>query len=97
MTRKAYLPISGLAALIAIGLARPTVAQSSSKSDRPEATTTTSKEKPSNLPESQQRKVKVTVKDVDSASHTVTFTAHVSPEAQVTSGSEKINPARQKS
>jgi hypothetical protein len=81
------LPIGGLAALMAAGLARPAAAQSSS---RPEETTTTTKEKQHNIPESQLRKVTVTVRDVDPSQHTVVFTAHVSPEATVMNNGQKI-------
>jgi hypothetical protein len=90
MTRKGFLPISGLAALIAVGLSSPVLAQSSSASDRPNVSTTTTKTKQSNIPESQLRKVQVKVKDVDPSQHTVVFEARVSPEAQVTSGNQKI-------
>jgi hypothetical protein len=87
MTRRSLLPIGGIAALMAAGLARPAAAQSST---RPEETTTTTKEKAHNIPDSQLRKVTVTVRDVDPSQHTVVFTAHVSPEAAVMNEGQRI-------
>jgi hypothetical protein len=84
------LPIAGVALLTA----GPILAQAGSQDmgqPPPGSTTThTTKTKTSKVPESQLRKLTVKVRDVDPAQHTVIFEAHVSPEAQVTSGGQKI-------
>ena len=90
MTRRWFLPIGGMAAL-AMAIAGPSWAQQSAPSARPPSTTTTTRSKSTSVPESQQRKVTVRVKDVDPSSHTVVFEAHVSPEATVTSNGQKIS------
>ena len=90
MTRRWFLPIGGMAAL-AMAIAGPSWGQQSAPSARPPSTTTTTRSKSTSVPESQQRKVTVRVKDVDPSSHTVVFEAHVSPEATVTSNGQKIS------
>jgi hypothetical protein len=81
--------IGGAAALLVAGLSSPARAQSST-SDRPAETTTTTKTRETNLPESSLRKVTVRVQSVDPAKHTVILEAHVSPEAEVQSNGQPI-------
>ena len=77
MTRRAFLPISRIGAVLAVAMAGPIWAQQSAPSGRPPSTTTTSRSKATNVPESQLRKVTVRVRDVDASSHTVILEAHV--------------------
>jgi hypothetical protein len=90
MTRRGFLPTGGMAAALAVAMAGPTWGQQSAPSDRPPSTTTTSKSKATDIPESQLRKVTVRVRDVDPSKHTVILEAHVSPEATVTSNGQPI-------
>ena|SRR2546425_1182846 len=90
MTRRWFLPIGGMAALLAVAMAGPTWGQQSAPSARPPSTTTTTRSKSTSTPESQLRKVTVRVKEVDPSSHTVVLEAHVSPEATVTSNGQPI-------
>jgi hypothetical protein len=90
MTRTRILPIAGAVALLAGAMAGPTWAQQSAPSERPPSTTTTTRSKSTNIPESQLRKVTVRVRDVDPSKHTVVFEAHVSPEATVMSNGQPI-------
>lgn len=90
MTRRGFLPIGRIGAVLAVALAAPLLAQQSAPSGRPPSTTTTSRSKATSIPESQLRKVTVRVREVDASSHTVVLEAHVSPEATVTSNGQPI-------
>jgi hypothetical protein len=97
MRRRGFLPIGRIGAVLAVAMAAPLLAQQSSApsgqsapSGRPPSTTTTSRSKSTNIPESQLRKVTVRVRDVDPGSHTVVLEAHVSPEANITSNGQPI-------
>jgi hypothetical protein len=91
MTRRGFVPIGGLAALLAVAMAAPTWGQQSAPSGRPPSTTTTTRSKSTSIPESQLRKVTVRVRDVDTSKHTVVFEARVSPEASVMSDGQPIS------
>jgi len=91
MTRRGFVPIGGLAALLAVAMAAPTWGQQSPPSGRPPSTTTTTRSKSTSIPESQLRKVTVRVRDVDTSKHTVVFEARVSPEASVMSDGQPIS------